>query len=84
MKSLILVLLVPGLLFAILRAELTPWRLLSPSEAAALRNHIAQLEQTRSNGGSAPAGWLRDPNYRTSLEKTQVVGRPEWAKDRDR
>lgn len=89
MKTLILILLIPGLLIAIVRSELTPWRLFSPSEVAALRDRIALLEQqaqrtSATSAGSSQPGWIRDPSYRTSLEKTTVVGVPESSKRRER
>ena len=96
MKTLILILAIPFLLLAILRAELTPWRLISPSEFSATQARLksleqqleqaqqlhqnAQLQRPRLSDGS----WMKDEKYRTSLEKITIIGVPEAAKRRER
>jgi hypothetical protein len=44
MKALVLVILLPILLYGILRSETTGWRLLSPTEYTALETQITTLE----------------------------------------
>lgn len=89
MKTLILIIAQPVLLVIVLRSELTPWRLLSPGEIAVIQTRMNLLEKQAQPAGpgaraqSSSGRWMFDGKYRTSLEKTTVIGRPEAAKGRD-
>ena len=95
MKTLIAIILIPLLLLAVLRAELTPWRLVSPSEYASIQSRLKSLEQQVLQAQQAQqvaqtqrpkltdGSWMRDEKYRTSLEKSTVIGVPEASKRRD-
>ena len=88
MKTILSCLVIIGVAFFLLRSDLTPWRILSRSEIEDMMNARLSAQRSRfpqpaphptiSNGE-----WMRDPNYRTSLERTTVVGRPEGAAPRD-
>jgi hypothetical protein len=82
MKTLALLFVVGVLAVALLRSDLTPWRLVSQKELDELRAAHAQISTQRAQQQSS--AWMLDPNYRTSLEKTTVVGVPERSKRRER
>ncbi len=93
MKILITILVTAGLVVVILRSNLTPWRLVTAADlkAADLNRNPPppQIIERRilvpaANAQDHSGDWMRDPNYRTGLEKTSLAGRPENAIGRDR
>lgn len=87
MKTLILIVCLPVLLLAILRSELTPWRLISPSEFSAMQARVLALEQQVRQAQQAQVAqaqrprisdgsWMNNEKYRSALGKTTVIGRP--------
>ena len=90
MKILITILLTAGLVVIILRSNLTPWRLVAAADLKLNQNTPPpQIIERRilvpaANAQDHSGDWMRDPNYRTGLEKTSLAGRPENAIARDR
>jgi hypothetical protein len=65
----------------LLRSDLTPWRLMTVKELDEMK---ASQVPVVAVGTPKPTGtWMWDSTYRTSLEKTTVIGRPEGAKSRE-
>lgn len=83
MKPLLFAILIPVLILGALRAELTPWRLLSRSEHEELRTKIAALEQEVAQAKKvvqaqhekvASGAWMREEQNRTPLDKGAPAG----------
>lgn len=90
MRALIFAILIPVLILGALRAELTPWRLLSGKEHADLQAKIAGLEHEVAEAKKVAAeakkvvqaqqekvasgAWMRDGNYRNPLDKSGPAG----------
>lgn len=91
MKVLAISLLTLLLAIGLLRTDLTPWRLLSKQEIEAIKHqHLAseaamrrRLPQPTPWPTISDGSWMRDPNYRSALERTTVAGRVEPAAPRD-
>lgn len=92
MKTIIVALVTAALVLVVLNTGLTPWRIVkgtTASTAASPTNSPAPIiirhaAAPPDHSATDHAGdWMRDPNYRTSLEKNTVVGRPEPAASRD-
>jgi hypothetical protein len=87
MKAIVACVLVVCFGVVLLRSDLTPWRIMSKSEIEAL----ATTARRRAVGVALPVPgptissgeWMRDPKYRTALEKTTVGGTPENAASRE-
>lgn len=88
MKIILLILCTIGIGILILRSELTPWRLVRATDlqrsnattpATVVRRVFVPVNSGRDHSGD----WMHDPNYRSALERTTVVGRPETAAARD-
>lgn len=82
MKTLLVAVVSAALVIGVLRSGLTPWRIVRQTETGPV------LSGRHTGIPASPAtdhsgDWMRDPNYRTSLEKTTLVGRAEPAADRD-
>jgi hypothetical protein len=68
----------------LIQSDVLPYQMMKKSEVTALKARIQQLEaghQARVNSGA----WMRDPEYRTSLEKNVLAGgeerpTPRWWK----
>lgn len=86
MKFILTVLLTVGVGIGVLHSDLTPWRIVNKEQ---LQARAPALVERRVVVPAAPPAadhsgdWMRDPNYRSALEKTTVVGRPEGAAARD-
>ncbi len=86
MKTLLTVVFTAVGLVVLLHSDLTPWRIVGKEDAlpagaphAVERRYAVPVAPTQSHSGD----WMRDPNYRSALERTTVVGRPEAAAPRD-
>lgn len=91
MRALIFAILIPVLILGALRAELTPWRLLTGKEHADLQARIATLEKEVADGRkvvqvqreeAASGAWMREAGRRTPLDKgaqpgTVLPGKPK-------
>jgi hypothetical protein len=66
----------------LLRSEVTPWRIVRAEELVRpTQTRRVLIPVTRPTDHSGD--WMRDPNYRTALEKTTVAGRTKPAAERD-
>jgi hypothetical protein len=90
MRALIFAILIPVLILGALRAELTPWRLLTGKEHADLQARIAALEKEVADGRkvveearkgvqvqkeeAASGAWMREAGRRTPLDKGAQPG----------
>ena len=73
--------LVLAALFALLRSDITPFRLMSVDELTEMkRSAVEQAYAVNPPGGTHDGAWMWDPKYRTSLEKTTEIGRPDLYK----
>lgn len=88
MKSILLILCTIGVGVLILRSEITPWRLVratdlqrssAPTPEMVVRRIVVPATPAQDHSGD----WMHDPDYRSALERTTVVGRPETAASRD-
>jgi hypothetical protein len=66
----------------LLRSEVTPWRIVR-AEDLERPNQPTRVLIPVTRAAEPSGDWMRNPNYRTALEKTTVVGRPEQAAERD-
>ena len=97
MKTLITILFTAVAVVGLLYSEITPWRLVSKADVNAeqkltpaqpamtpvvVEKRILVPVQVTPNANHS-GDWMRDPNYRTSLEKTTITGAPERARIRD-
>lgn len=89
MKSLLVALATIGLGLGLLHSGVTGWRLVKEADIDALRAQASAVQQQQPQqafpGARSPGtgAWMWDPNYRTALEKTTIIGRPEGARNRD-
>lgn len=94
MKTLLLIIAIPFLILAVLRSELTPWRLVSPTERAAQLAQVQALEQQLRQAKQAQAAqeqrprlsdgsWMMDA-FHGSLDKAPGTGRSDGGKPRSR
>ncbi len=79
MKTLLTILLTAGIFVAILRSELTPWRLVHAVDLDNRSRIAVPAPPAADHGGD----WMHNPNYRSALEKTTIVGVPEHARPRE-
>jgi len=87
MRILFTVLLTIGVGIGVLRSDLTPWCIVNKADLVA-KAPVPVPVQRRIVLPAAPkedhsGDWMRDPDYRSALEKTTIVGRPEGAAVRD-
>lgn len=86
MKTILTVLVTAILVVLVLRSELTPWRIVSKADldqrrqSSVVERRVAVPVRPAANHSG---DWMHDPNYRSALEKTTIVGRPENATLRD-
>lgn len=86
MKFILTVLLTVGVGLGVLRTDLTPWRIVNKEQLQArVPAHVEgrMVVPAAASAADHSGDWMRDPNYRSALEKTTVVGRPEGAASRD-
>lgn len=90
MRAVIFALLIPVLIFGVLRAEWTSWRLLTGNEQAALQEKIAALEKEVAEARKLAAeakkvvqaqqekattgAWMRDGSRRSTLDPLGPTG----------
>jgi len=76
-------------LYFFLRSDnFTSYRIMSTDELTEIKRNAAeevyaQVQAQNPAAKSHDGSWMFDPQYRTSLEKTTVIGHPEAAKRRD-
>ena len=94
MKSILAVIVTVVAAMIFLHTDISPWRIVSQTDLDDLNKQIAGLKQQQEQQQQQivtsfqaptphPGAWMWDPNYRTALEKTTVVGAPEIAKSRE-
>lgn len=86
MKTLLTVVFTAVGLVLLLHSDLTPWRIVGKEDAlpasaprSVERRYAVPIAPAQSHSGD----WMRDPKYRSALERNTVVGRPEYAAPRD-
>lgn len=82
MQSLAAALLTALAIISVLRSEITPWRIVAKADLDANAAKLAEAVAVASTSKKAPP-WMFDPAYRTSLEKTTVIGVPESSHSRE-
>ena len=82
MKTLITILFSAGAVVALLYSEITPWRIVNKADLkpVVIERRIVVPATSRTDHSGE---WMHDPDYRSALERTTVVGAPEPAAHRD-
>lgn len=85
MRFIFTVLLTVGIGVIVLRSGLTPWCIVNKAELEAKASVPVQRRMVLPTAPQEDhsGDWMRDPNYRSGLEKTTIIGRPEGAASRD-
>ncbi len=86
MKTLLTIFVTAAAVVLLLGSGLTPWRIVRTDAPVSTNTRTLPLRRATVPPNPTPdhsGDWMRDPHYRTSLEKTTLVGRPEPAASRD-
>ena len=91
MKILATAIIVTLLWMIFLHTDFAPWQIVSRGEIDNLHQQLEEKTAAVATVADAAAAtppqhtgaWMYEPGYRSALEKTTVVGRPEAAKHRD-